>query len=117
MDDNAIFPLFDNWRFEPKPAHRGECSIQSFADILIRRVGKLVNDPDDRSITRKLFPKNICCSDVAGQLSRTFDLDSIVKDADVNIYGNAVIPMQQCIGKNLVESFGWVLDCFEAASP
>ncbi len=116
-DYYAILSLLDNWFLKAKGSHCLECRIQPLADVLIGRIGKFVNEANDRAITSKLLLQYIVRSYVARQCSRALNLYSVVENPDVDISGYAVIAMQRSVCNDLMQSLIGVFDSLKARRP
>ena len=71
--------------------HGVERSVQPFTNILVWRIGKLIDHTNHPLISRKLRMQNVGCSHVTSQPTRTFHFDSIVEYADLDIRRKTVV--------------------------
>ena len=68
-DEDRILGFSYLRRFQPEFLHFFECGVKALADVLIRRVRKLINQPYHLTIASELFAENV--------LSGSLDLDAL----------------------------------------
>jgi len=68
--------------------------VQPLANILVRRVRKLVNQSDKHSVSGELGLEDVAGGYVARETTGTFDFDTVLKNADLHICCNAVVAVE-----------------------
>ena len=86
-----VFPFPYDRFFESDLMHGIKCRVQTFSDVLVRRIRKFIKDTHDCTISGKPFVQYIFYCYVSGQPSRALNLNSIVEYPDMNVVCDAVI--------------------------
>ncbi|AOK00206.1 hypothetical protein WK23_17080 [Burkholderia vietnamiensis] len=50
-DKYRVCLIFDSWRFQAQLSHCVKCCVQSFADILVGRVGEFIQEPHQIAVS------------------------------------------------------------------
>src|SRR4030042_6176402 len=105
LESNLYVPPFlkNDWVLELHPPHCLKSRIQAFSDILVWRVRKFVYQSDNHSVSGKALLKYVFRCNVAGESAWAEDLDSVVKDLNVDVICDAVVPMKNGICYNLMD--------------
>ena len=110
LDQYRVLLLPDYRRSKSQLFHLCESGVETFSDILIRRVRELVDHSYDSPIPGKAFSKNVCLIDMSRKPPRAFDLYPVVKYAYVYVVGYTVVAMQYRVGDDFVKSDLRILD-------
>ncbi len=81
--------LTNYWLAQPELLHSRECSIQAFANILVRRVWELIDHSHYSVVPRKTFLKKVLLGNVTWKAPWALNLHPIIKDT----YGNFEEPV------------------------
>ena len=74
-----------SWGLEPQSVHRLKCCVQALSYVLVRWLRELVDESNERSVSRKLLVENILRCDASRKQSWAFHLDAIVEDANLHV--------------------------------
>src|SRR6516165_5919498 len=83
-------------------AHGLEDGVEALPNIFVRCVGEFVHKTNDCWIPRKAFVKDICWRYMSREAARTTDFNTVIKNHDMYVICNRIIPMQDGIGNRLV---------------
>jgi hypothetical protein len=75
---------------------------QAFTYTLVRRIRKLVDQANNRGISREPLIQNVFWSHVSRKRSGTQYVDPIIENFDMNVIDYAVVAMQHTVCYNLM---------------
>ena len=79
---------------ELQALHCGERGIEAFTNVLVRRVGELVDETDNRCVSGEALFQDVLGRYVRWQPPRALNLDAVVEDTDVDVIREGVVPVK-----------------------